>query len=849
MKKMIISLVTIFIALFFTMTVNAEDVITGSCGENANFFYDESTDILTISGTGAIEKSAFSGYSNEDQDRKNIAMSVKKVVINEGITEISSLAFEYCRCTSVELPNSLKIIRSGAFYCSRITSIVIPDSVTVIESAAFNMCQFLVSVKMPKGISVIEELTFSGCDVLEIVDIPISLNKIRKSAFSGCSSPNLVLNLHCGIELEYVNTTGILGSMGYKNSFCGIINVVQGSKQEHYFLEYYSNELNSKKITLKNELSHEFSSDLINVDGVYVQICNRCGLNKSAECHQLVKNEEKPATCLKEGEKEYWYCLICNRNFVNEKANVEIFEDIYDWKIIPINEHSYYWYHTDSMGKDAYDLLCDVCEGNFGRGYLKGDKYYLGGYKESGEFYHYVYDDNVYIGTEKCAINYWYFDEEGHEANCKCHLILRDFEAHTYTSSVATEPTCFKDGTLTYTCTCGDSYTEAIPKKEHEYGKWEVKTKPTCLKAGLEWSYCLNCDNDFEREIPATGHNVIEYVMRASTDEMAAYGGDGAYITSCDVCNEIFKQEFFARPAEYKLSTSSYTYNGNVRKPTVTVKDADGKTLVAGKDYDVIYPDGMKLPGKYEITVLFKDNYLGEKKLSFTIKPKATTGLKAKTQDTKTITLSWSKTTGATGYEVYKYNSNSKKYEKIASTTSRSYKVTKLTAGTAYKFKVRAYTKAGTNIFGAYSSVFSTATKTAKPTIKTATLSSGKVTLTWNNVSGESGYEIYYSTSKNGTYKKMASVAANKTSYTTSKLTAGKTYYFKVRAYKTVGDSKIYSAFSDVKSVNIPVVYYITKTGKKYHVDGCRSLSQSKIQISYSNAVARGYKPCNSCIG
>ena len=421
--------------------------------------------------------------------------------------------------------------------------------------------------------------------------------------------------------------------------------------------------------------------------------------------------------------------------------------------------------------------------------------------------------------------------------------------AHSYTSLVTTEATCFKEGVITYTCTCGDSYTETLPKKEHEYGKWEVKTKATCTKAGLEWSYCLNCDNDFEREIPATGHNVIEYVMRASTDEMAAYGGDGAYITSCDVCNEIFKQEFFARPDEYKLSTSSYTYNGNVRKPTVTVKDADGKTLVAGKDYDVIYPDGMKLPGKYEITVLFKGNYLGEKKLSFTIKPKATTGLKAKTQDTKTITLSWSKTTGATGYEVYKYNSSSKKYEKIASTTSRSYKVTKLTAGTAYKFKVRAYTKAGTNIFGAYSSVFSTATKTAKPTLKTATLSSGKVTLTWNNVSGESGYEIYYSTSKNGTYKKMASVAANKTSYTTSKLTAGKSYYFKVKAYKTVGDSKVYSAFSDVKSVNIPVVYYITKTGKKYHVDGCRSLSQSKIQISYSNAVARGYKPCNSCIG
>lgn len=428
-------------------------------------------------------------------------------------------------------------------------------------------------------------------------------------------------------------------------------------------------------------------------------------------------------------------------------------------------------------------------------------------------------------------------------------LIVKDIEHH-YNSSITTEPTCWSDGIITYTCECGDSYIETLPKKEHEYGKWEVKTKPTCLKAGLEWSYCLNCDNDFEREIPAQGHTVIDYVMKASTDEMAAYGGDGAYITACDVCNEIFKQEFFARPAEYELSTSSYTYNGNVRKPTVTVKDADRKTLVEGQDYDVIYPDGMKLPGKYEVTVLFKGNYLGEKKLSFTIKPKATTGLKAKTQDTKTITLSWSKTTGAAGYAVYKYNSNTKKYERIKITASSSYKATALNAGSTYKFKVRPYTKAedGTTIWGAYSSVFSTVTKTVKPTLKAASQSGGKVTLKWNNVSGENGYEIYYSTSKNGTYKKMSGVAANKTSYTTSKLAVGKTYYFKVRTYKTVGDVKVYSAFSDVKSIKIPVVYYITKTGKKYHVDGCRSLSQSKIQISYSNAVARGYKPCSSCI-
>ena len=233
---------------------------------------------------------------------------------------------------------------------------------------------------------------------------------------------------------------------------------------------------------------------------------------------------------------------------------------------------------------------------------------------------------------------------------------------HSYISSITTEPTCWRDGVITYTCECGDSYTEAIEKNDHDYNEWKVKTKPTCTKAGLEWSYCLICDSDFEREIPATGHTVIEYVMRATTDEQAAYGGDGAYMTACDVCNEVFKQEFFARPAEYILSTTECTYNGKARKPSVTVKDADGKTLIEGQDYDLIYPDEMKLPGKYNIEVFFKGNYLGGKDLTFTIAPKATTGVKAKTQTTSSITLTWSKTTGATGYRVYQYSPSKEKY-------------------------------------------------------------------------------------------------------------------------------------------------------------------------------------------
>ena len=71
------------------------------------------------------------------------------------------------------------------------------------------------------------------------------------------------------------------------------------------------------------------------------------------------------------------------------------------------------------------------------------------------------------------------------------------------------------------------------------------------------------------------------------------------------------------------------------------------------------------------------------------------------------------------------------------------------------------------------------------------------IILTWKKVNGASGYEIYRATSKNGKYKKIATVKKNsaKTTYKDRKLAKNKKYYYKVRAYKTVNKYKTYSKF------------------------------------------------------
>ncbi len=69
--------------------------------------------------------------------------------------------------------------------------------------------------------------------------------------------------------------------------------------------------------------------------------------------------------------------------------------------------------------------------------------------------------------------------------------------------------------------------------------------------------------------------------------------------------------------------------------------------------------------------------------------------------------------------------------------------------------------------------------------------------ITWKKQGYVSGYEVYMKTSKNGKWKKVATLeGSDSTSYTKTGLSKNKTYYFRVRAYKTVYDKTYYGAYS-----------------------------------------------------
>lgn len=78
-----------------------------------------------------------------------------------------------------------------------------------------------------------------------------------------------------------------------------------------------------------------------------------------------------------------------------------------------------------------------------------------------------------------------------------------------------------------------------------------------------------------------------------------------------------------------------------------------------------------------------------------------------------------------------------------------------------------------------------------------------KFKVTWKKQTTQTtGYQIQYSLKKNMSSSKTVTVSKNKTtSKTISKLKGKKTYYVRVRTYKTVSGKKYYSSWSKVKSV------------------------------------------------
>ena len=236
-----------------SLSQNAADLIdSGSCGKNATWeLYKDGT--LYIKGTGAMQD--YNWNYNETTKivttgapwHDSHSASVKKLVVEDGITSIGNDAFSDCESlVSAELAEGITSIGDGAFTgCYDLEKINIPNSVTSIGYDAFDSCWTLPSLELPSGLSKLEssavsftaikELTvphgvkvvdsylaayndnlttvtleegveeiwhraFWGCEKLNNITIPRSVKKIEGEAFLECTSlKSVTISKNCNV--------------------------------------------------------------------------------------------------------------------------------------------------------------------------------------------------------------------------------------------------------------------------------------------------------------------------------------------------------------------------------------------------------------------------------------------------------------------------------------------------------------------------------------------------------------------------------------------------------------------------------------------------------------------------
>lgn len=94
---------------------------------------------------------------------------------------------------------------------------------------------------------------------------------------------------------------------------------------------------------------------------------------------------------------------------------------------------------------------------------------------------------------------------------------------------------------------------------------------------------------------------------------------DGSVIQKCTICQEVTEENIIYRPVAMMLMPDSYEYDGNVKTPSVKIRDNQGNILENGRDYVIVYPSGCKDVGTYLVSATLKGNYSGTMEKSFSI--------------------------------------------------------------------------------------------------------------------------------------------------------------------------------------------------------------------------------------
>ena len=243
------------------------------------------------------------------------------------------------------------------------------------------------------------------------------------------------------------------------------------------------------------------------------------------------------------------------------------------------------------------------------------------------------------------------------------------------------------------------------------------------------------------------------------------------------------------------------------------------------------YLNGTQVRQDYSYNSKYKYYYiLGYTEIKIENDVATPTGFAAESATSSSVSLKWDKNANASGYEIEQYKGGKwTQIAKINNSSTVSYNVSGLIAGTAYSFRLKAYRD---NLSSDYVTLNVNTKPYTTTGMKCAAKTSSDIKLQWDKNTSADGYMIdVYDGTKWKSIKTFTSNA--NTSFDIKGLKASLTYKFRMRAYKTFGSV---TEYSDAVYLNV-TTNPNTPTGMK-----CVAKTSSEIKLQWDkNTSADGY--------
>ena len=591
--------------------------------------------------------------------------NLKTVNFGDSVSNVPDYAFKGCTgLTSITIGNGVTSIGGSVFSnCASLTSITIPDSVKSIGASAFKNCTSLTSINIPESVTSIGIGAFYGCIGLTTVNFNATncttMGSSLYPVFEGCinlKTVNIGSNATSIPDYAFYKCSG-LTSVTISESVTSIgNNALKGcTSLEKITLPFVGENADGTGFT---NFGYIFGAD----DKTYPEYDNRKKVPSTLKTvvvtgpTSIAKNAFYECTGITNislignikviGDGAFWDCTGLKK--VNIPASCYIVMPMAFYNCVNLTD---VYYSGTSQQKDKMDI-------DYGNVMLE----------EYAEWhYNMCINDKAHTYTNAC-------DTECNVCNSKRTI------NHTYSN--ACDKTCN---------VCGKTRTVG----DHKYSNSCDTTCNYCnAKRTIKHTYSNSCDTSCN---VCKATRTITHSYKTTTTK-ATISKNGSIVKKCTVCGKVASKNTIKYIKSFKLSTTTYTYNGKVKTPSVVVKDSAGKTLKKNTDYTVSYANGRKNVGIYKVVVKMKGKYSGTKTLTFKINPAKTTVSKL-TAGKKRITVAITKkSTQVTGYQIQ--YSTSKKFTNAKTKTISSYKTTKhtlksLSAKKTYYVRVRTYKTVG----------------------------------------------------------------------------------------------------------------------------------------------------------